>query len=272
MTEIRDYFDLTGRTVFISGAGNVGKGIGNGKAVAILMARRGANIFAVDIVPEAVAETEAMIRAEGGSVRSHVADATDSAAVAAAMQACADAFGGIDVVVNNVGGSAPGGAAEMSEELWNRQIDFNLTSAFLGCKHAIPHLLARDGGAIVNMASIAALRMIPGRTHIAYTASKHGVIALSKSVAIQHAKAGIRCNTVVPGLINTPLIEERLTKQLGSADAASLIASRDAQVPMGKMGNCWDVANAALFLASDAAAHVTGTEILVDGGIAATMG
>lgn len=271
MIERKTLLDFTGKTVFIGGAGNVGKGIGNGKALALLMARRGANVFAVDIVPESVAQTVNMIREERGTAATHVADLTSAAAVQTAMQVCAETFGGIDVVVNNIGGSAPGGAAEMSEQDWDRQITFNLKSAFLGCKYGIPHLLARGGGAIVNMASIVALRMNKDRAHVAYSAAKHGVIALSRSVAIQHADRNIRCNTVVPGLINTPLVEERLTKQLGVANIEELVAKRNAQVPMRRMGSCWDVAHAALFLASDEAGHITGTELLVDGGIAAAM-
>ena len=263
--------DFTGKTVFVSGAGNVGHGIGNGKAIAIQMARRGAHVFAVDIVPEAVEQTVAMIAAEGHDAVSFIADATSSDAVRSAMAACADTFGGIDIVVNNVGGSAPGGAVEMAEADWDRQLAFNLTSVFLGCKHAIPHLLARGGGAIVNLSSIAGLRMSAARPHIAYSAAKQGVIGLSKSVALQYAGQGIRCNTVVPGLIDTPLVAARLTQQLGATSLADLVAKRNAQVPMGRMGTCWDVANAVVFLASDEAAHITATELVVDGGIAAAM-
>lgn len=263
--------DFTGKTVFVGGAGNVGRGIGNGKAIALLMSRRGANVFAVDIVPDAVEQTALMIRAEGGRVETHLADLTSPVDVHAAMRRCAEVYEGIDVVVNNIGGSAPGGAAEMSESDWDHQIAFNLTSAFLGCKYAIPHLLARGGGAIVNMASVVALRMNENRPHVAYSAAKHGVIALSRSVGIQHAARGIRCNTVIPGLINTPLVEDRLAKQLAVADIEELMARRNAQVPMKRMGTCWDVAHAVLFLASTEAGHITGTEILVDGGIAAAM-
>ncbi len=235
------------------------------------MARRGAKVFAVDIAPEAVEQTVTMIRDEGNVAVSHIADATSSDAVCGALNACVETFGGLDAMVNNVGGSAPGGAVEMSEEDWGKQLTFNLTSTFLGCKHAIPHLLDRGGGAIVNLSSIAALRMSAGRSHIAYSAAKQGVIGLSKSVALQYAARGIRCNAVIPGLINTPLVETRLTGQLGAASFADLVAKRNAQVPMGRMGSCWDVANAVVFLASNDAGHITGTELLVDGGIGAAM-
>jgi len=264
--------NFEGKTVLVSGAGNVGFGIGNGKAIAVQMARRGAKVFAIDIVPEAVAETVSMIRAEGNTVFSHIADACSSDSVRDAMKACVEAYGGLDIVINNVGGSAPGGAVEISEEDWAKQIEFNLTSTFLGCKHAIPYMLAKGGGAIVNVASIAALRVTADRPHIAYSAAKQGIIGLTRSVAIQYAARGIRCNTLIPGLINTPLVETRLIRQLGASSFPELVAKRNAQVPMGKMGTCWDIANAAVFLASDEAGHITGTELIVDGGIAAAMG
>ena len=154
---------------------------------------------------------------------------------------------------------------------WEQQIDLNLRSAFLGCKFALPHLKRQAGSAIVNLSSIAGLRMSADRPHVAYSAAKHGVIAMSKSIAIENARAGVRCNTVVPGLMHTPLVEARLVRQLGANSAEPLIAKRNAQVPMGKMGDAWDVAHAVLFLASDEARHITGTEMVVDGGLSAAM-
>ncbi|MFC7609746.1 SDR family NAD(P)-dependent oxidoreductase [Teichococcus aestuarii] len=256
---------------FVTGAGSAGPGWGNGKATAVLMARQGAWVFALDNRAEAAEETVAIIRAEGGEATAHVADVTAAAQVAEAVEACVTAYGGIDILVNNVGGSFPGGAESLSEEDWERQIDFNLRSAFLCCKHALPHLRARGKGAIVNLSSIAALRMSADRPHIAYSASKYGIVALTKSVAMEQARQGVRCNTVVPGLMHTPLVEHRLVRQLGANDAAQLIAKRNAQVPMGQMGDAWDIAHAVLFLASDEAVHITGTELIVDGGISAAM-
>ena len=263
--------DLTGKAAIVTGAGSVGPGWGNGKATAVLLARQGAAVFCIDNNPEAVAETVGLIAEEGGRAIAHTADVTDSEAVKAAFDAAVAAFGRLDILVNNVGGSAPGSAESMTEAVWDRQFDINLRSVFLGCKHAMPHLRAQKTAAIVNIASIAALRMSGDRPHIAYSASKMGVIGLSKSVAMDQAKHGIRCNTVVPGLMNTPLVENRLLRQLGANDAATLIAKRDAQVPTGKMGTGWDVAHAVLFLASDEAAYITGTEIIVDGGMSAMM-
>ncbi|WP_201305904.1 SDR family NAD(P)-dependent oxidoreductase [Roseomonas harenae] len=262
---------LDGKIAFVTGAGSVGTGWGNGKATAVLMARQGATVFALDNRQEAVDETLALIQGEGGSATAHVADVTNSDEFRAAFDRCVALHGGLDILVNNVGGSFPGGAESMAEADWERQIDLNLRSAFLGCKHALPHLKRRGRGAIVNLSSIAALRMSADRPHVAYSASKYGILALSKSVAMEHAALGIRCNTVIPGLVHTPLVEHRLVRQLGANDAAALIARRNAQVPMGRMGDAWDIAHAVLFLASDEAKHITGTELVVDGGISAAM-
>lgn len=260
---------LTGKVAVVTGAGSVGPGWGNGKATAVLLARQGAAVFAIDLEPEAVAETRRLIEDEGGTCLSHRCDMLSSDQVEAAMAACRDRLGRLDLLVNNVGGSQPGGPADMPEEVWDRQIDFNLKTAFLGCKHALPIMEAGGGGAVVNISSIAGLRMGAARVHSAYSASKAGIIGFSKSVAMAYAGRGIRCNTVVPGLMHTPLVEHRLVRQLGANDAEALIAKRHASVPMGRMGSGWDVAHAALFLLSDEAGHITGTEIVVDGGISA---
>jgi NAD(P)-dependent dehydrogenase (short-subunit alcohol dehydrogenase family) len=261
---------LAGKVAVVTGAGSVGPGWGNGKATAVLLARQGAAVFAIDFQPEAAAETRGLIEGEGGACVSHRCDMLDSEQVEAAMAACRERFGRLDLLVNNVGGSHPGGPVDMPEEVWDRQIAFNLKTAFLGCKHALPIMEAGGrGGAVVNVSSIAGLRMGAARVHSAYSASKAGIIGFSKSVAMAYAARGIRCNTVVPGLMHTPLVEHRLVRQLGANDAEALIAKRHASVPMGRMGSGWDVAHAALFLLSDEAGHITGTEIVVDGGISA---
>ncbi|HYF08414.1 MAG TPA: SDR family NAD(P)-dependent oxidoreductase [Acetobacteraceae bacterium] len=261
---------LKGKVAIVTGAGSVGPGWGNGKATAVLLARQGAQVFAIDINEAAVEETRGLIAGEGGVCAAHVCDMLDSVQVKAAVESCVARFGRLDILVNNVGGSHPGNPVDMPEEVWDRQIDFNLKTPFLGCKHAIPVMEAAGGGAIVNVSSVAALRMVAGRTHAGYSASKAGVIGFSKSVAIAYAKKKIRCNTVVPGLMHTPLVEHRLVGQLGANDAEALIARRHAQVPMGHMGSGWDVAHAVLFLVSDEAKYITGTEIVVDGGLTAS--
>jgi NAD(P)-dependent dehydrogenase (short-subunit alcohol dehydrogenase family) len=185
------------------------------------------------------------------------------------MAACRDRFGRLDLLVNNVGGSHPGGPADMPEEVWDRQIDFNLKTAFLGCKHACRSWRrAAPAGAVVNISSIAGLRMGAARVHSAYSASKAGIIGFSKSVAMAYAARGIRCNTVVPGLMHTPLVEHRLVRQLGANDA-----SADRQAPRlradGPHGQRLGRGARRAVPAVDEAKYITGTEIVVDGGLSA---
>jgi NAD(P)-dependent dehydrogenase (short-subunit alcohol dehydrogenase family) len=265
--------DLTGKVAIVTGAGSVGPGWGNGKATATLMARQGASVFLIDINQDAVEETRKIIEGEGGTCATHSCNMLLAADVQEMVQACLNRFKRIDILVNNVGGSEPGDVVSMPEEVFDRQIDFNLKTAFLGCKYAIPVMEAQGKGAIVNISSVAGVRNSRGgRTHIGYSASKAAVVQFSRAVAGDFAKKNIRCNTVLPGLMHTPLVEYRLARQLAGNDAAALIATRNAQVPMGKMGTGWDVAHAVLFLASDEAGYITGTEIVVDGGLIAGLG
>jgi len=261
--------DLAGKVAIVTGAGSVAPGWGNGRATATLLARQGASVLLVDVNEKAMAETQSGIIEGGGVGVTHACDMLDGDSVQGMVQACLTRFGRLDILVNNVGGSEPGDAADMPEAVWDRQIDFNLKTVFLGCKHALPAMVAQGGGAIVNVASVAGLRNIRGRAHVGYSASKAGVIQFSRSTAGTYAARGIRCNTVVPGLMHTPLVEHRLLRQLAGNDAEALIASRNAQVPMGRMGSGWDVAHAVLFLVSDEAGYITGTEIVVDGGYSA---
>ncbi|PTM60792.1 SDR family NAD(P)-dependent oxidoreductase [Phreatobacter oligotrophus] len=261
--------DLTGKVAFISGAGSVGEGWGNGKATAVLLARQGATIYGTDITLAAAEETQRLIAAEGGTAHAAAVDMTKAAQVEAAVADCLARFGRIDILVNNVGGSAPGDPVAMSEEVWDAQLDLNLKTAFLACKHVIPVMERQGGGAIVNLSSIAGVRVLPDRPHVAYTTTKLGILGFSRSIAVTYAKQQIRCNTVIPGLMHTPLVETRLAKTIAGGDVAALIASRNAQVPTGKMGDAWDVAQAVLFLVSDEARYVTAAEIAVDGGLSA---
>ena len=264
---------MVGKVAIVTGAGSVGPGWGNGKATATLLARQGAAVFLVDINPSAAEETHGIIQSEGGASAVHGSDMTLAADVENMVRACMARFGRLDVLVNNVGGSAPGDPVSMPEEVWDRQIDFNLKTAFLGCKYAIPEMLKQGKGAIVNISSVAGMRndFASGRVHVGYSASKAGVIQLSRSTAGAYAKHGIRVNTVVPGLMHTPLVATRLAKTVGNNDLDALIEARHRAVPMGRMGDAWDVAHAVLFLASDEARYITGTEIVVDGGLTAAM-
>jgi len=261
--------DFTGKVAFIAGAGSIGPGWGNGKATAVLFARQGAKVFGTDINAAAVEETRTLIEQEKGVCIAHACDMTASAQVKAAVDACMERFGRIDVLVNNVGGSAPGDPVTMSEEVWDDQINHNLKTAFLGCKHVLPVMEKQGKGAIVNISSVAGLsHQVGGRTNVAYAATKAGLLAFTRSVAIAYVQKGIRVNTVIAGTMHTPLVEHRLVKQLGTG-AAELIAKRHAAVPIGRMGDAWDVANAVVFLASDEAGYITATQLLVDGGLTA---
>jgi NAD(P)-dependent dehydrogenase (short-subunit alcohol dehydrogenase family) len=265
--------DLKGKVALVSGAGSVGEGWGNGKATAVLLARQGAKVYATDIRKDAAEETRAIIEKEGGTCVTRAVNATVSKEVEASVADCLAKLGGrIDILVNNVGGSAPGSAVTMSEEAWDTQIAHNLKTAFLNCKFVLPVMEKQGKGAIVNLASVAGLRMQAERPHIAYSTTKLGIMAFSKSTAIAYAKKGVRCNTVVPGLMHTPLVAHRLAKTIAGGDVEALVAKRNAACPMGHMGDAWDVAHAVLFLASDEAKYITGTEIVVDGGLTVSSG
>ena len=259
---------LQGKVAIVSGAGCVGPGWGNGRAMAVIFAQEGAKVFAADKNLDAMTETLARVRDSGGEIVAHQCDATDSAQVANMMSACKARLGRIDILVNNVGGSAAGGVAELSEEGWDAQMDYNLKTVFLGCKHAIPVMAAQGGGAIVNIASASGTRW-SGSAQVGYAASKAGVMQLSRVVAVQYANKGIRVNTVVPGQLHTPMVEARLAKQRAGGDVEKLLKTRVERIPAGFMGDGRDTAYAALFLASDEARFVTGTEIVVDGGMVA---
>jgi NAD(P)-dependent dehydrogenase (short-subunit alcohol dehydrogenase family) len=222
----------------------------------------GAKVFAVD--RDAASLKETLDKAPG--IATHICDVTDGKAVAAMIRACVDKFGRVDVLVNNVGGSAPGGPVEMTEEVWDAQVDLNLKSVFLGCKHALPVMEKQRSGAIVNIASASGIRW-SGSAQVAYAATKAGVIQLTRVVAVQYAPKGIRVNSVVPGQLHTPMVEARLAKQRMGGDVEALLKSRQKRIPLGFAGDGRDTANAVLFLASEEARFITGAELVVDGGM-----
>ncbi len=259
---------LQDKVALITGAGCIGPGWGNGRAMAVLFAREGAKIFAADKNGDAMKETLERVREFGGAIQAHECDVTENVSWAAMVEACLKAYGRIDILVNNVGGSAAGGPVEMAEDVWDAQIDYNLKSVFLGCKHVLPVMEKQGGGAIVNLASTSGLRWT-GAAQVGYAATKAAVIQLSKVVAVQYASKGIRVNTVIPGQLHTPMVEARLAKQRAGGDVEKLLKSRVERIPLGFMGDGRDTANAALYLASDEARFVTGTEIVVDGGMVA---
>jgi NAD(P)-dependent dehydrogenase (short-subunit alcohol dehydrogenase family) len=258
---------VEGKVALVIGAGCVGPGWGNGRASAVLFAREGAKVFAVDKNPDAMTETVAKV-GNDGEIVTHVCDATDDAQVKAMTEACRKRFGRIDILHNNVGGSAPGGVAEMAEDTFGHQIDYNLKSVFLACRHVIPIMIEQGGGAIVNTASTSGTRYT-GSPQIGYASAKAAIIQFSRVTAVQYASKSIRVNTVVPGQMHTPMVEARLAKQRAGGDVEALLKARVARIPLGFMGDGRDTAAAALFLASDEARFITGTEIVVDGGMTA---
>ena len=253
---------LKDKVAIVTGAGSVGPGWGNGRATTVRFVEEGAKVFAVDRNAQALKET--VDRAPG--IATHSCDVTESAAVAAMVRACVERYGRVDILVNNVGGSAPGGPVEMTEEVWDAQVQLNLKSVFLGCKHVLPVMEKQGGGAIVNIASASGIRW-SGSAQVAYAATKAGVIQLSRVVAVQYAPKGIRVNSVVPGQLHTPMVEARLAHQRMGGDVQALLASRQKRIPLGFAGDGRDTANAVLFLASDEARFITGAELVVDGGM-----
>ncbi len=245
--------------------------IGNGRATALLFAREGAKVLAVDRSLEAAEETAEMIRAEGGEVATAIADVTDEAAVQAAIEACVAGYGRLDILHNNVGISVEGGDAPITEietEAFDRIVAVNLRSVVYTCKHALPIMRAQGAGAIVNISSTAAIEDYPW---VAYKATKAGMIAMTKQIAIQNAEYGVRANVILPGLMDTPMAVDRRAEIWGRP-RAEVAAERDAKVPLGHMGTGWDVAYAALFLASDEAKFITGVALPVDGGKTSRIG
>ena len=256
------------KIAIVTGAGCVGAGWGNGRAMAVRLAEEGAKVLAVDRDQERLDETLSLAGDAAASITTCICDVTNAASVQAMVETCVKTYGAPDILINNVGGSAAGGPVQLSEESWDSQIDANLKSVFLTCKYVLPHMVERKRGAIVNVASTSGLRWT-GSAQVAYAASKAGVIHLSRVVAVQHAPDGVRVNTVVPGQLHTPMVEVRLAKQRTGGDVEALLASRVKRIPLGFMGDGRDTASAALYLASDEARFVTGTELIVDGGMTA---
>ncbi len=257
---------LKDKVAIVTGAGSSGPGWGNGKATAALFARQGARVVAVDLNPQAVEETRSIIAAEGGECTAFEADATRADQVEAMVRHALDTYGRIDILHNNVGIVEVGGPVEASEESWDRVMDTNLKSMFLTCKYTLPHMERQGGGAIVNISSVVGIRYL-GVPYISYSASKAGILQFTQSIAVEYAEKNIRVNAILPGLMNTPMIVEPLKDVYGDGDVEKMIQIRDQQCPMKKMGDAWDVAYAALFLASDEAKYITGSQLVVDGGL-----
>jgi NAD(P)-dependent dehydrogenase (short-subunit alcohol dehydrogenase family) len=256
---------LEGKAAIVVGAGQTpGDTIGNGRAAAIAFAREGARVLLADRVLASARETAEMIASEGGESLAVEADVTNEDECRAVADACAERFGRIDVLHNNVGiGTGDASAIRLDLEAWRRILDVNLTAMFLTCKHVLPRMREQGSGSIVNISSLAS---VAATGMLAYKVSKAGVNALTQQLAIANARHGIRVNAILPGFINTPMAIEGIAEARG-IPKQDLIAGRDAMVPLrGGQGTAWDVANAAVFLASDEARFITGVLLPVDGG------
>jgi len=261
---------LADRTAIIIGAGQTpGDTIGNGRAMAVLFAREGAHVMCVDRRRDSAEETVGLIAAEGGRAFVFEADVSRTADCAAIAQEAVGRMQRIDILVNNVGtgaGDAPPHA--ISEEAWDRIMDINLKSMAMTIRHVLPVMRQQKSGAILNISSLAA---IAGHHMVTYEVSKAAVNRLTTAVAAGNAKHGIRCNVIMPGLMDTPMAITGIAAASGKPPE-TLRAERNARVPMGRMGTGWDTAFAALFLCSDEAAFITGAVLPVDGGTSVAIG
>lgn len=254
---------LKGKTAIVFGAGSSGPGWGNGKAAAVAYAREGAQVACIDLVQEAAEETATIIKQEGGNAIALVADVTETESILGAVAGTIAEFGRINILHNNVGVAHMGGPVELSEEKFTAALDLNIGPVYRSAKAVIPHMLRQGGGVIINISSLAAIRWT-GYPYFAYYATKAAVNQATVALAMQYARSGIRANCIMPGLIDTPLIYTQISGQYASAE--EMVAARNAAVPVGKMGTAWDIANAAVFLASDEAQFITGVCLPVDGG------
>lgn len=261
---------LEGKTAIVVGAGQTpGETIGNGRAMALLFARNGAHVMCVDRHLDSAEETVKLITGEGGQAFAFEADVTKTLACAAIAREAIVRLKRIDILVNNVGtgrGDAPPHAIE--EEAWDRIMNINLKSMAMTIRHVLPVMRQQKSGAILNISSLAA---IAGHHMVTYEVSKMAVNRLTTVVAAGNAKHGVRCNVIMPGLMDTPMAMTGIAAATGKSPE-TLRAERNARVPMGHMGTAWDTANAALFLCSDEARFITGAVLPVDGGTSITIG
>ncbi|RDE07549.1 SDR family NAD(P)-dependent oxidoreductase [Sphingomonas aracearum] len=257
---------LEGKVALVLGAGTLGSegGLSNGAAVALNFARQGAKVVAADLRLDLAEATSAAIRAEGFSSIAAQADASNSADVKQLIDRALAEYGRIDIHHNNVGIEQLGGPVETEEDAWDRVHAVNVKSVFLTCKHVIPVMEKQGGGSIINVSSTASIRW-SGTPFLAYNSSKAAVNQVTRIVARQYAHKQIRCNAIIPGYMDTPHIRT-LWRDLSPAEFEAKMAERNAKCPMGRQGTSQDVANAAVFLASDESSYITGNLLVVDGG------
>ncbi|MBN9448844.1 MAG: SDR family oxidoreductase [Bosea sp.] len=255
---------LENKIALVFGAGSVGEGWGNGKASAVLYAREGAKVACVDLNLAAAERTKEIIESEGGTALALQADVVNLDRVREVVDTVKLTWGRIDVLHNNVGMNIEGGPVDMTEEQWDRVMDVNLKSMFFTCKCVLPIMEAQGSGSIVNISSLASIRWMHFN-YISYYAAKAAVNHFTRAIAMQYAEKGIRANTVLPGLMDTPHIYEAMKAHY--TDFTEMQRKRAEVTPMKRMGEGWDIAYAALFLASDESKYITGIDLCVDGGL-----
>ena len=260
--------NLDGKTAIVTGCGSEGEGWGNGRAIATLLARQGAKVIGTDLNYKAAKNTQDFILKENNKCEIHEVNMSNKKDVESFFKNVTKQHEKINILVNNVGRSEPGDPEVMDYDVWREQFSTNLDTAFFAIKQVIPTMKKIGGGSIVNISSVAGMRYV-GKPQVGYSASKAALMQMTKTTAIIHAENKIRLNCVVPGLMHTPLVE-RLANKYADGKYDEFVKTRNNQVPMKKMGSSFDVANAVLFLASDEAKYITGTEIVVDGGLTAT--
>jgi NAD(P)-dependent dehydrogenase (short-subunit alcohol dehydrogenase family) len=253
---------VEGKVAIVTGAGSTpGPGIGTGKASAVVLAREGASVLLVDLYPERAEETRQMIAEEGGKAEVFAADVTRAGDCEAMVGAAVGAFGTVDILVNNLGRASLGTVVDTTEEAWDQALDINLRTAFLASKYAIPVMAEKGGGAIVNIASISALR---GDGTVGYSAAKGGLIAMTIDMAYSHGRQGIRVNAIAPGHITTPMV---MSVSAPGPRAEFMNTMRSEAGLLGTPADGWDVGWATGFLASDEARWITGAVLPVDSGV-----
>jgi len=260
--------NLDGKTAIVTGCGSEGEGWGNGRAIATLLARQGAKVIGTDLNYKAAKNTQDFILKENNKCEIHEVNMSNKKDVESFFKNVIKQHENINILVNNVGRSEPGDPEVMDYDVWREQFSTNLDTAFFAIKQIIPTMKKIGGGSIVNISSVAGMRYV-GKPQVGYSASKAALMQMTKTTAIIHAENKIRLNCVVPGLMHTPLVE-RLANKYADGKYEQFVKTRNNQVPMKKMGSSFDVANAVLFLASDESKYITGTEIVVDGGLTAT--
>lgn len=267
---------LIDRVVVVAGGGAIGQGMSNGRAAALTYAREGARVLVADVNKDSAAETQDMVRQEGGVCETFAGDLTKAGDVEDMVTRCRQAFDGrIDVLHNNIGIVRTGGPVELAETDWDLVVAVNLKPLYLAAKYVLPVMEKQRSGVITTIGSMAAFRFT-GLPMIAYSMTKAAIPAYTRSIAMQYAASGIRANCVHPGVIDTPLqrlsTDSAYSEVLGQGGADDLRARREATIPLGRFGTPFDVAAAAAFLASDEAQYITGTELTVDGGFTARSG